>query len=282
MAYVTTHKHPNGLDYVDIDTPLCHARIFLQGAQIVEFQPKGQPPLLWCSTENDYQPGQGIRGGVPICWPWFGQSEQADFPQHGFARNRIWQLDSVDVDSELVRLRFSLPRSEHDNKFWPHHSSLSVEFTLGQSLKIDLINENLSDNSIKLTQALHTYLPIGDIHRLKATGFAASQYIEFGEGPVKQQEDAVSFTQETDRVYTRLSPVQQLHTPDGIICVSRQHSRSAVLWNPWIDKSKRLSCFHDEDYLTMVCLEAANVLEDRVILPAGASHTLSTEISWAD
>ena len=90
----------------------------------------------------------------------------------------------------------------------------------------------------------------------------------------------VIFDKETDRVYTDLSLVQQLHTPQGTIEVSRENSRSAVLWNPWIEKSTRLSRFKADDYLTMVCLEAANVLEDKVILASGQSHTLTTHIRW--
>ena len=128
MGSVTTKKHANGLDYVEVNTALCQARIFLQGAQIDYFQPVGKPPLLWVSSADDYQPGNGIRGGVPVCWPWFGMSSEANFPQHGFARTRIWALESVEMRNQLVDLRFSLKISEQDKIYWPHNTQVSVLF----------------------------------------------------------------------------------------------------------------------------------------------------------
>ncbi|MBI1673753.1 D-hexose-6-phosphate mutarotase [Shewanella sp. DW31] len=282
MGSVTTKKHANGLDYVEVNTALCQARIFLQGAQIDYFQPLGKPPLLWVSSADDYQPGNGIRGGVPVCWPWFGMSSEANFPQHGFARTRIWALESVEMRNQLVDLRFSLKISEQDKIYWPHNTEVSVLFTLGDTLSISLVNTNSSDETVTLTQALHSYFPIEDIHQLKASGFSGSKYIEFAEGPYPQTTDEVLFDRETDRVYTDLGPVQLLHTPQGTIEVSRENSQSAVLWNPWIEKSQRLGRFNPEDYLTMVCLEAANVLEDKAVLAPGETHSLVTHIRWKD
>ncbi|MCG9696815.1 D-hexose-6-phosphate mutarotase [Shewanella sp. Isolate11] len=282
MASVTTKKHPNGLEYVDVDTDLCQARIFLQGAQIDTFIPKGKAPLLWVSSADDYQPGNGIRGGIPICWPWFGMHTNSDWPQHGFARTRIWSLDSVQMKDQAVELVFSLPLSEADKQYWPYNTKVEMVFTLTDTLRATLINTNLSEETLSLTQALHTYFPIGDIHQLQASGFEGAKYIEFGEGPYPQQGDKVKFDKETDRVYTQLEPQQQLHTPQGTINVARENSHSAVLWNPWIDKSKWLSRFNDDDYLTMVCLEAANVLEDQVILEPNGQHRLTTIIGWAE
>lgn len=280
MGSVTTKQHPNGLEYVDIDTSLCKARIFMQGAQIDHFQPVGKPPLLWVSPADDYQPGNGIRGGIPVCWPWFGMSETPDWPQHGFARTRIWSLDAVQMKNQAVELKFSLTISEEDQLYWPHNTKVELIFNLTDTLKVSLVNTNLADYPVSLTQALHTYFPIEDIHQLKATGFAGSKYVEFGEGPFSQDGDEVVFNKETDRVYTQLGEVQQLNTPQGVINVRRENSQSAVLWNPWIDKSQRLSRFNSDDYLTMVCHEAANVLEDKVTLAPNSSHTLTTVISW--
>ncbi|AZG35956.1 D-hexose-6-phosphate mutarotase [Shewanella psychromarinicola] len=280
MGLVTTKRHPNGLDYVAVDTTLCQARIFMQGAQIDQFTPAGKEPLLWVSNADDYQPGNGIRGGIPICWPWFGMSNTLGFPQHGFARNKIWSLESVKMRDQLVDLIFTLPAGEIDKQYWPHDSQIKVLFTLGETLSVSLVNTNNAHYDVTLTQALHSYFPIENIHQLTASGFEGSQYIEFGEGPFKQDDDVVQFDQETDRVYTKLAHTQELHTQNGTIVVSRENSQSAVLWNPWIDKSVRLSRFNPDDYLTMVCLEAANVLEDYVLLAPGQSHTMTTHIGW--
>lgn len=280
MGSVTTKKHANGLEYVEINTAQCKARIFLQGAQIDYFEPVGKEPLLWVSSADDYQVGSGIRGGVPVCWPWFGMSPNPGFPQHGFARTSIWTLDSVKMLDDAVEVKFTLPISDSDTQYWPHDTSVELLFRLSETLSVSLTNINHGDYEVSLTQALHSYFPIEDIHQLTATGFSDSKYIEFGKGPFNQAQDDVDFNRETDRVYTNLGPVQQLHTRKGIIEVSRENSHSAVLWNPWIDKSQRLSRFNDDDYLSMVCLEAANVLEDQVTLAPKESHTLTTHISW--
>ncbi|MFT5788658.1 MAG: glucose-6-phosphate 1-epimerase [Shewanella sp.] len=280
MGFVTTKKHANGLEYVDINTPYCKARIFLQGAQIEHFEPVGKKPLLWVSSADDYQPGSGIRGGVPVCWPWFGMSSTPNFPQHGFARTRIWTLDSVKMQDDAVEIKLTLPLTDSDRVFWPHNTSVEMLFRLNETLSVSITNINHGDYDVSLTQALHSYFPIGDIHQLKATGFEGANYIEFAKGPFPQAQDHVDFTRETDRVYTELGSTQALHTVDGVIEVSRENSKSAVLWNPWIDKSQRLSRFNDEDYLSMVCLEAANVLDDKVTLAPNESHTLTTHIRW--
>jgi glucose-6-phosphate 1-epimerase len=284
MVNVSTKTHSNGLKYIAIDSPLCQATIFFQGAQITEFTPKSSPPLLWVSSADDYLPGNGIRGGIPICWPWFGQHQGAvgeqEWPQHGFARTRLWSLSQVHVTDESVQIQFDLPLCEQDKQFWPHESQVSVLFSLSDSLKVSLINSNLGEHPFELTQALHTYFPTSDIHRTHVSGFNDAKYIEFSEGPFLQEEDEVHFTRETDRVYTQLAQAQFIHTPNGTIRVAREQSTSAVLWNPWIDKSMRLARFNPDDYVQMLCLEAANVLEDKVVLRAGETHTLSTEISW--
>ncbi|QSX34993.1 D-hexose-6-phosphate mutarotase [Shewanella avicenniae] len=283
MASIRQLMHTNGLEYLQINSALCEARIFLQGAQVEYFAPTGKAPLLWVSSADEYKPGTGgIRGGIPVCWPWFGNHANADWPAHGFARNKMWDWVGTDVENEVVTLRFSLPAAQFERQYWPHNSSVMLEVVLSDTLTVKLINQNLGDTPFTLTQALHSYFPIGDIHQLQASGFAGSKYIEFGEGPFIQQGDSVEFTRETDRVYTALSPVQQLQTVNGTIEVSRENSQSAVLWNPWIEKSQRLSRFNDDDYLQMACLEAANVLEDAVTLAPGESHTLSTRIRWVD
>ncbi|WP_299002252.1 D-hexose-6-phosphate mutarotase [uncultured Shewanella sp.] len=282
MGSVTTKMHNKGLEYIDIDTQHCQARIFKQGAQIDYFKPKGQPPLLWCSRDNDYQIGSAIRGGIPICWPWFGMHTNSDWPQHGFARTQMWQLQEVNMNETEVKLLFTLTLDDNTQKYWPYRTQLSAEFRLSDSLSLSLINTNLDDKSITFSQALHSYFPIGDIHQFSATGFGQAKFIEFNQDPIKQVQDSLVINQETDKVFTQLSPVQLLHTQKGIIQVSRQNSQSAILWNPWIEKSTRLSRFRNDDYLSMVCLEAANVLDDSVTLAPNETHRLTTQIRWQD
>ena len=282
ITKITGFAHLHDLPCYQLQCAEASVVVSAYGGQVLSYQPSPGQELLWLSPLAVWHQQQPIRGGVPVCWPWFGMSSEANFPQHGFARTRIWALESVEMRNQLVDLRFSLKISEQDKIYWPHNTQVSVLFTLGDTLSISLVNTNLGDETVTLTQALHTYFPIEDIHQLKASGFSGSKYIEFAEGPYPQTTDEVLFDRETDRVYTDLGPVQLLHTPQGIIEVSRENSQSAVLWNPWIEKSQRLGRFNPEDYLTMVCLEAANVLEDKVVLAPGETHNLVTHIRWKD
>lgn len=276
---VTIEQSETGLEFIKVASEFCDATIFLQGAQITEFTPTGKKPLLWVSQQEDYQEGKGVRGGIPICWPWFGVSQHEGWPAHGVARTGLWRAEQVKEEENSIYISLSLPMNQIDEKYWPHKTKLLVEFILSTSLEVRLTTTNLDSETLNFTQALHTYLPTPAIEETKVDGLQGSKYIEFGEGPFEQH-DLVSFARETDMVYTQAQDTQRIITPDGIIEVSRENSRSCVLWNPWIDKSKRLSNFADDEYHVMLCLEAANVLEDSVELAPGDKHTLATSLRW--
>ena len=278
--HVAISHTESGLEFIEVDSPLCSARIFLQGAQLTEYTPAQSAPLIWVSEEEDYIEGKSIRGGIPICWPWFGVHQNPDWPIHGVARTAMWRAQDIKESSDEIYISLSLPMSQVDKTYWPHNTQLTVEYVLSaKQLRVNLINTNVGDAPVMLTQALHTYFPTPDITQTKVDGLQGAQYIEFGEGPFEQQSE-VGFARETDMVYSGASAQQWLRTPNGTIRVERENSQSCVLWNPWIEKSKRLSNFADEEYKTMLCLEAANVLDDKVTLAGGDSHTLSTIISW--
>jgi glucose-6-phosphate 1-epimerase len=276
---VTIEQSETGLEFIKVASEFCDATIFLQGAQITEFTPTGKKPLLWVSQQEDYQEGKGVRGGIPICWPWFGVSQHEGWPAHGVARTGLWRAEQVKEEENSIYISLSLPMNQIDEKYWPHKTKLLVEFVLSTSLEVRLTTTNLDNETLNFTQALHTYFPTPAIEETKVDGLQGSKYIEFGEGPFEQY-DLVSFARETDMVYTQAQDTQRIITPDGIIEVSRENSRSCVLWNPWIDKSKRLSNFADDEYHVMLCLEAANVLEDSVELAPGDKHTLATSLRW--
>lgn len=276
---VTIMQTDTDLEYLAIESEHCSATIFLQGAQLASFIPKNKPPLIWMSQDEDYQQGKGLRGGIPICWPWFGVSKNQDWPIHGVARTNLWRAEEVNEHAEYTEVILSLPMAQIDKTYWPYKSALKVVFHLSDVLKVTLINTNLDSQPIELTQALHTYFPTSDITATKVDGLQGSQFIEFGEGPFVQN-DVVGFARETDMVYTQVGSMQHINTPEGTIAVERENSTSCVLWNPWIDKAKRLSNFADDEYKTMLCLEAGNVMDDKVVLAPGESHSLSTIVYW--
>lgn len=276
---VSIEQTDTGLEYINVASEFCSAKIFLQGAQLTEFTPIDKKPLIWVSSEEDYQEGKSVRGGIPICWPWFGVNANPDWPIHGVARTSLWRADEVTEQDEQIKVSLTLPMAQVDESYWPHKSKLKVEFVLTTKLEVRLTTTNLSNQTITFTQALHTYFPTPAITETQVDGLQGSQYIEFGEGPFEQNE-LVGFARETDMVYTQAADTQRIITPDGIIEVGRENSSSCVLWNPWIDKSKRLSNFADDEYHTMLCLEAANVMDDSAVVAPGESHTLATTIRW--
>ncbi len=277
---VSIEHTETGLEFINIESNLCDAKIFLQGGQITQFTPKGKQPLIWVSGNETFSEGMSIRGGIPICWPWFGTHANAGWPAHGFARTSLWQADEVNETEECITVSLKLPMKLVNTEYWPHQSALKVEFVLSDSLEVRLTTTNLGNTAFSYTQALHTYFPTSDITNTHVDGLQGAQYVEFAKGPFTQQ-TVVGFERETDMVYTQAAPIQYINTPEGVIKVGRANSSSCVLWNPWIEKSKRLSNFADDEYKTMLCLEAANVLDDAVTLAPQQSHTLVTSIEWA-
>ena len=278
---VSIEHTESGLEFINVVSSLCSAKIFLQGGQITEFTPRGKQPLLWVSSHEAYKEGVSMRGGIPICWPWFGTHNNEDWPAHGFTRTSLWQADEVNESDHEIIIGLKLPMKLVNTTYWPHHSALKVEFVLSDKLQVRLTTTNLGNTSFSFSQALHAYFPTSDISNTHIDGLQGSQYIEFGKGPFAQN-DVVNIARETDMIYTQAPSLQVINTPEGVIHVSRENSHSCVLWNPWIEKSKRLSHFADDEYQTMLCLEAANVLEDAVVLESKKSHTLVTTISWAN
>ncbi|WP_440054499.1 D-hexose-6-phosphate mutarotase [Pseudoalteromonas sp. T1lg65] len=276
---VSIERTESGLEYILVNSDKCRAKVFLQGAQLTEFTPAGKTNLIWVSEAEDYQEGKPIRGGIPICWPWFGVHGRAEWPIHGVARKCLWRAEDVIENEQGISVKLSLPMRLVDENYWPYQSKLEVEFVFSEQLEVRLTNINTGKETFTLTQALHTYFPTSEIKETTVDGLQGAQFIEFGEGPFTQHE-VVAFARETDMVYTQAAPLQTITTPLGTIEVKREGSSSCVLWNPWIEKSKRLSNFKDEEYHRMLCLEAGNVMDDAVTLAPGESHTLVTVIRW--
>ncbi|HKM38617.1 MAG TPA: D-hexose-6-phosphate mutarotase [Thiopseudomonas sp.] len=262
-----------------------------QGAQILSYFPDiEQPPLIWLSDCADYQQGQGVRGGVPVCWPWFGDIQRnphavqnmttADAPFHGLARTMDWQLLDNSADRNGVQISLQLDASQ-GLAGWPYAATVQLHIELGERLTIRLDNHNLGVQPLAISQALHTYFAVSDIRQVEVQGLEGCPYHETLEGwQLREQAGALSFTGETDRVY--------LHVPEYLQIVDKgwqrrihlrtQGSQSAIVWNPWIDKAQTLSGFASDAWQQMLCIENANVLDDHLLLESGARHRLQLEL----
>ncbi|MDN3639759.1 D-hexose-6-phosphate mutarotase [Simiduia curdlanivorans] len=268
-----------GLEYLDIEHPKARARIFLQGAQVTEFQATNQPPLLWLSPEEDFRPAKAIRGGVPICWPWFGaHAANAAAPAHGFARTSLWHLEGVISRDEGVTLTLSLPVAARPD--WPHSAQLTLTVSISDHLGLALTTHNLGDTDLVLSQALHSYFDVQDITQVQITGLRGCRYDdqllgEAGRG-LLCAEGPLNVAGEVDRIVYPRQPIG-VTTPTYDLALTTQGSASAVIWNPWLDKSARLSHFPADGYKSMLCVETANCGADARVIGAGASHSLAVE-----
>lgn len=267
-----------------------------QGAQILSYQQDDQPPLIWLSEQAAYKRGQGVRGGLPVCWPWFGnlqrnpQAVQAMHrqpdaaPAHGLVRSLDWQLLGIDQHADGIQLEFSYNSTTHPLNDWTHAAELRLSIRLDERLHIQLSSRNLGDTPLAISQALHSYFAVSDIRHVAVEGLHGCRYIETLEDWQQRQQDGLlTFSGETDRIY--LDTPAQLsildHAWQRRIQLHSSGSNSAVLWNPWIDKAQRLSQFASDAWQGMLCIEHANVMDDIRVLSAGQQHQLNLSL-WAE
>lgn len=270
-----------GYPILEITHPAVTARVALHGAHLLEWTPTGKTPVLYLSPQAVYAAGQPIRGGVPICWPWFGpHPTDSTRPPHGFARLQFWTLASSEEDEAGVHLKFTLADTPETRLIWPHAFHLELDLYLGADLHLALRMTNPGPGPCPITAALHTYFNTGDIHQTRVTGLDGIPYHEkITTPPDHVQAGDITFDREVDRLYASGAPVQ-IHDPawNRSITIEGTGSRSSVVWNPWINKSKILTDLPDEAYLGFLCVENTNAGADALTLAPGASHTLATTV----
>ncbi len=274
-----------GYPVIDVNNTFASARIALHGAHVMSFQPHGQAPLLWCSKAAIFKESKPIRGGIPICWPWFGNHADIGKPAHGFARNQFWQLHSVEENAKHeTEIVLALTDNEISRKLWPHVFKLIVTIVVGPVLTVRLETINTDDVELSITAALHSYIKIGDIENIEVLGFEQSHYQDkLMDDILFLQSGSVRFNSELDRIYLDTTADVIIKDDDNSreVRVAKAGSYSTVLWNPWIEKSATMNDFEENGYRNMVCVEAANTAERAVVIKPGETHTLETVISIA-
>jgi len=258
--------------------------IYLFGAHPIMWQPAGGDDVLWLSEAVAFDLKRAIRGGVPVCWPWFGEHpEHSDWPLHGFARTCIWTLDKVDRLGDAVEVQLSLPVLPEHAQFWPHRTRPTITYTIGKTFEMTFSTTNIDPHSISFSQALHSYLTIEDIADVSITGLEAARYIDKLTGLEEPAAgEPITIASETDRIYRNPNGPIELRDSahNRALSISHEGASSAVVWNPWIEKSARIGDMGSADaYRGMICIETGNVPPDDITLEPGATHTLKTTIS---
>jgi glucose-6-phosphate 1-epimerase len=257
-----------------------------QGAHVTDWTPSDEGPVLFLSGQSHLAPGLPIRGGIPVIFPWFGDAPLPlggeGLPAHGFARRKDWEVLSIDEGPGDVRVSLRLVDDEDTRAAWPHKFELRLEATFGRTLEVSLTIENRDERPFRCDAALHTYLTVGDVREIAVRGLEGAPYFDKVAGEEKVQDAApIRFEGEVDRVYTNNEAGVTVDDPSfgRSITVSKTGSRSTIVWNPWIDKARRLDDFDNDEWMGMVCVETANVLTDAIELGPGASHTMTLCLS---
>ena len=287
----------NQLQCLRVQTERAELLIAEQGAQVLRYQVHGQEPVIWMSEEAAFEAGNSVRGGIPVCWPWFGdlmrnppqvQALHAGgrLPAHGLVPGIPWLLMENAIEGDTVRLVLAIPPTTESPalRHLPPGIELRLEILLDDRLHLNLTTRNGSEQHIALTQALHSYFAVSSIHNVTVDGLEGRRYIETLEGwAEREQKRPLVVSSETDRIYLDLPPHLAIRDEgwNRRIHIEASGSTSAVVWNPWVSKARRLSQFADDAWQRMLCIETANVMEDLVELEPGAEHTMGVSI-WGE
>lgn len=269
-----------GLLRLLVDGPAARAEIYLHGATVTDWTPRGRSPVLWVSSASLYRRDAAIRGGVPICFPWFGaQAGHPESPSHGFARLSEWSLVGAEDDGEdvIVRLRLTEENATGASA-WPYRFEAVYSVVVGSRLSLALQVTNRGDDVVTYEEALHTYLGVLDIRATEVSGLEGASFHDRNAGPepVPGERGPVRFGSPTDRVY--LGTSARTTVRDGkagrSVLINKRGSDATVVWNPWTDNARAMADFGDDEWKRMVCVEVCNIRDAAVRLAPGESHTM--------
>lgn len=261
---------------IEVATAQAQATVALYGGQLLSFKPaRAEHDLFYLSEKAQYQQGKAIRGGAPLCWPWFGD-DPGDLGRqaHGFARNLFWDVLDSQLHNDNAEITLGLESTATSKQWWPSEFSLRKKIHIGEQLKISVTTENKGEIPFSMSKALHSYFRVGDISQARVAGLDGVDYLDktLDFARHKQTGD-VTAEGETDRVYlnapTRVSIVDPALRRR--IEIEHQGADNFVVWNPW-DKAADLNDMSAGDYEQFICVETANAIANSVIVAPGAMH----------
>ena len=273
-----------GLPVVRVTAPGSSAEIYLHGAHLTSWVPQGQQPVVWLSAESRFDTSAAIRGGVPICFPWFGaRTGHPEAPQHGFARLSDWTLVDAEEQGDDVVVRLRLTDSEATrSSAWPYLFEATFTAVVGAQLSMTLEVVNRDTTEFTFEEALHTYLAVGDVRSTEVTGLEGTAYVDrpSGPDPLPGEPGPVRFTGPTDRIYLATTARTTVRDEVGgrSIGITKDGSATTVVWNPWTDNARAMTDFGDDEWTRMVCVETCNVRDDGVLLEPDQTHTMSARL----
>ncbi len=272
-----------GLPSVRIQTPEVSGEIYLHGAHVTSWRPAGAEEVLFVSAKTRWQEGTAIRGGVPVCFPWFAdRTEGPKSPPHGLVRTKTWQLEAITHADSNVTVALSTAADEDTRKSWLGDFHLLFCATFGEQLRLELIVTNHGDISFRFEEALHSYYRVGNVEAARLRGLNGVAYLDkTAARHEKHQRGDVVMSAETDRIYRNTSASVEIEDPvlKRRILVAKEDSRDTVVWNPWAEKARAMTDLGADGWRQFVCVETGNVGDHGVTLGEGQAHTMSALIS---
>ncbi|WP_419209455.1 D-hexose-6-phosphate mutarotase [Photobacterium leiognathi subsp. mandapamensis] len=265
-----------GISIIRVIHPLAEAGISLHGGHLIWFKPAGEKDIIWLSENAEFDTQKAIRGGIPVCWPWFGK---AGTPSHGFARTSQWTLQEHRENENGVIVSLQLEDNDETRAVWPHKFNNVLTFEIGTELKVSLTSTNTDSQPWSYGGALHTYFDIADINNIEITGMGATYLDRTQQGKACEGGGVLTFTSETDRVYTQPEATITINDKNNErnILVTNEGHNAAVIWNPWQELSISMGDMADNSFETMVCVEST-IHQPSIELAPGQSHTLATTV----
>jgi len=274
-----------GLPLAIITNEFAKVSVAIYGAHVLSYQPKGKEEVLWMSRLSTFEEGNPIRGGIPVCFPWFGPHESdLKKPQHGFARLHMWKVaETADLSGGETQLRLTLRQNPKIKTLWKYSFLAEMIITVGPSLNVTFRCTNTGKEQFSYTDALHSYFSVSDIKNVKIKGLGGGRYYDGMEAPVPltQEKDNLVIQKEENRRYidTTSDCVIEDSGLSRKIRIGKIGSRVTVVWNPGAEMSKKIADMPDDGYKTMVCVEAANAYDDIAVVQSKGNCTLSTTIA---
>lgn len=273
-----------GLACIEVNSPLCTGRIYLQGAHVAAWQPKGQQPVIFMSSKSDFVPGKPIRGGVPVCFPWFASKAGVPTaPGHGFVRTMEWNVESVEkAPSGDVSIVFSQHSNAETKVYWPHEFQIRHHVVMGKQLSMELEVRNTGADQFRFAEALHAYFQVQSIEQASLSGLDGTDYVDKVDGAKqKRQAGDVTFPSQVDRNYLNTSSILTIHDrlANRDIRIEKTRSMNTVVWNPGQARAKTIVDLGENDWPHMLCVETANLAENEPAVPPGGVHQMKAVIS---
>jgi len=277
----------NGLIRMQVHLDSAAAIIYLHGAHVTHWQPAGQAPVIFLSDKSEFAAGKPIRGGVPICFPWFGpRSDGHAGPSHGFARIQDWELAFAALipgETDQLLLTFTLAPTDLSRSLGFDHFRAVYEVIVGAELTLRLTVANMGETPLRIEEALHSYFAVGDVQRTQIIGLESAAYIDKTDGMRQKIAPAgpLTLTGETDRVFPSNTAAVTIHDEANgrVIGVEKTGSATTVVWNPWSDGAARIGDLPDDAWPGFLCVEAANTAADAITLAQGETHTMQAVVT---